>query len=253
MKVSIITVCYNSAKTIERTIKSVLAQTYSDIEYIIVDGASSDNTLSIVENYRNEFGDRLVVISEKDDGLYFAMNKGIKLSRGELIGIINSDDYYEPDAVSKMVDKYSSLDKKMVVLHGKTYAYKEGELKFVACLVPEKLEERMSSHPSCFVAKEVYNRFGAFNTKYSCVADHDLMLRLYRSKQVDFVFLNDHIANAELGGISASNKAYIDMLHFQYDYKKIGYLKMNIEIFKSKLACEMINRGFKPLKLRRKK
>ena len=112
--VSIITPCYNSEKTIEKTIKSVLGQTYKNIEYIIVDGGSSDSTIDIVKKYEMLFEGRMKVISEKDDGIYDAMNKGILNATGKLIGIVNSDDYYEADAVETVVknmeeDEYQVL------------------------------------------------------------------------------------------------------------------------------------------------
>lgn len=107
-KVSIITACYNSEKTIERTLKSVLAQTYSNYEYIIIDGMSTDDTLKIIDAYRNAFGSKLKVVSERDSGIYNAMNKGIKMASGELVGIINSDDWYEPDALQTIVYSFNA-------------------------------------------------------------------------------------------------------------------------------------------------
>ena len=104
--VSIITVCWNSEKYIRDTIESVLNQTYKNIQYIIIDGKSTDKTLSIIDEYKERFGDRLTLVSEKDSGIYNAMNKGLALVKGELVGIINSDDYYELDAVEKMVEQY---------------------------------------------------------------------------------------------------------------------------------------------------
>ena len=104
MEVSIITVCYNSEKTIERTIKSVLNQTYQDYEYIIVDGASTDKTLDIIKRYEPEFEGKMRWISEQDNGIYYAMNKGIGMAKGKLIGMINSDDYYEINALADMVE-----------------------------------------------------------------------------------------------------------------------------------------------------
>ena len=98
VKVSVITVCYNSARTIEATIQSILMQTYSNIEYIIIDGASRDNTLDIIKKYEKEFNGRLTVVSEPDNGIYDAMNKGIRMATGEVIGLLNSDDTYEFDA-----------------------------------------------------------------------------------------------------------------------------------------------------------
>ena len=110
MKVSIITACFNSEKTIKTTIESVLHQTYSNIEYIIIDGKSSDSTIEIVKEYMPLFRGRLRYISEKDNGIYDAMNKGIRLSKGDVIGIINSDDFYELDAVENII-KYMNSEK----------------------------------------------------------------------------------------------------------------------------------------------
>ncbi len=121
MLFSIITVCYNSEKTIERTIKSVLNQTESNYEYIIVDGGSTDKTLDIVKNYEDAFNGRLKYISEKDNGIYDAMNKGIGMAKGELIGLINSDDYYELDALENIKKEYEKLEdekKKHLVMYG---------------------------------------------------------------------------------------------------------------------------------------
>ena len=108
--VSIITVCYNSEKTIYQTMDSVLKQTYSNIEYIIIDGASTDGTLAIIKEFGQRFGARMRYVSEPDHGIYDAMNKGISMAGGDIIGIINSDDYYEPDAVEKVIGAYSRGD-----------------------------------------------------------------------------------------------------------------------------------------------
>lgn len=105
-KFSIITVCFNSEETIERTIISVLSQSYQNFEYIIVDGASTDGTLGIVEKYVEKYPDKIKLISEKDDGIYDAMNKGIRVASGDLIGIVNSDDYYETDALENISETY---------------------------------------------------------------------------------------------------------------------------------------------------
>ena len=125
VKVSIITVSYNSEKTIRRTIESVLNQTYRNIEYIIIDGASSDSTVDIIKEYESKFLGRLKWISETDSGIYDAMNKGICKASGELIGIINSDDYYEKEAVEHMVNALGSEEYQ--VLYGMMRTLKNGE------------------------------------------------------------------------------------------------------------------------------
>ena len=118
IKVSVITVCFNSEKTIERTIKSVIGQTYSNIEYIIVDGASTDSTVDIVNEYIEQ-GYSIIFSSEKDNGIYDAMNKGILKSSGEIISIINSDDWLEEDAIEQVVNEYYRIGKpKKAVIYG---------------------------------------------------------------------------------------------------------------------------------------
>ena len=252
IKVSIITVCFNSEITIERTIKSVFDQTYKNIEYIIIDGASTDKTLEIIDRYRDQFKDRLKVVSEKDDGIYFAMNKGIALSAGTLIGIINSDDWYEVNAVQKMVNAYESNHKNpLTVYYGNTGMIRDNQLLSLSKSDHNRLEDDMISHPSCFVTKEAYDELGTYNTDYPSVADYDLMLRYKRSGRVDFIHVNEHIANFTLGGMSSTGKAYIDLLRLKMNYEKIGRVKGSIEIGKAKLAITMKKFGMKPIQLRK--
>ena len=252
IKVSIITVCFNSEKTIERTIQSVLDQTYKNIEYIIIDGASTDKTLEIIDKYRDQFKDRLKVISEKDDGIYFAMNKGIALSTGTLIGIINSDDWYEKDAVRNMVNAYVEDHRNsLTVYYGNTGVIRDDQLLSISKSDHNRLEDDMISHPSCFITKEAYRKLGVYNTDYPSVADYDLMLRYKRSRKVDFVHVDEHIANFTLGGMSSTGKAYIDLLRLKMNYKKISRIKGSIEIGKAKLAITTEKYGMKPIQLRK--
>ncbi len=252
IKVSIITVCFNSEKTIERTIKSVFDQTYKNIEYIIIDGASTDKTLEIIDRYRDKFKERLKVVSEKDDGIYFAMNKGIALCTGILIGIINSDDWYEADAVQKMVDAYEvDHDNPMTIYYGNTGMIKGEELLLISESDHNRLEDDMISHPSCFVTREAYYKLGTYNTAYSSVADYDLMLRFIRSGKVDFVHVNEHIANFTLGGMSSTGRAYIDLLKLKMNYRKISQIKGCLEIVKARVAMFMEGHGMKQIKIKK--
>lgn len=253
IKVSIITVCFNSENTIERTIKNVLDQTYKNIEYIIIDGASTDRTLKIIDSYKDQFEGRLKVVSEKDDGIYFAMNKGIALSAGILIGIINSDDWYEADAVQKIVNVYEeNHSNPMTVYYGNTGVIQGNELISISKPDHEKIEDDMISHPSCFVTKDAYEEMGTYDTYYPSVADYDLMLRYKRSGKVDFVHVDEHIANFTLGGMSSTGMAYIDLLRLKMNYKKISRINGNVEIAKAKLAMYMEGHGMKPIQFRKK-
>lgn len=183
--VSIITVCYNSEKTIAQTIESVLQQTYPNIEYIIIDGKSTDRTMEIVEKYRQQFDHRLKVISEPDQGIYDAMNKGIRMAEGDLIGIINSDDFYEPEAVEEMLHLYKK--DMCAVLYGAVRNLVDEKEESISIFSHEFLEERTISHPACFITKSAYEKFGMYDTKYCSVADYDLMLRYKQSEGVSFI------------------------------------------------------------------
>lgn len=196
--VSIITVVYNGAKTIERTIQSVLGQSYKNIEYIIIDGLSSDGTQEIVEKYIDSIA---YFVSEKDNGLYNAMNKGIQHATGDIIGIINSDDWYTDDAVEKVVDCFSNNEVELV--YGKDiYVYPDGREELNQVLPLETIWYQMSlPHPTVFVKKSIYEKFGVFNEEYKIGADYDLMLRLY-NKQVKFGFIDDVLAYFRTGGLS---------------------------------------------------
>lgn len=212
LKISIITVSFNSAKTIEQTIQSVLSQRYSNVEYIIIDGASQDETLSIIEKYRNKIS---VVISEKDNGIYNAMNKGIKLATGDIIGILNSDDFYvdenvlndvatlfeksKADAVYADLQYVDAIDTRKIKRHWKSGKYKPGDFLF----------GWMPPHPTFFVKKEIYEKYGVFNETLNSAADYELMLRFIHKHQITIDYLQRVIVKMRSGGqsnITAKNR-----------------------------------------------
>lgn len=227
--VTIITVCYNSEKTIEQTIQSVLNQSYSNLEYIIVDGGSTDRTIEIIKRYEMVFEGRLHWISEKDQGIYDAMNKGIKMASGEIIGIINSDDFYELDAVEQVMQ--CSKECPYQILYGFTRAIRNGIEDTIFILSPQFLKERMISHPSCFISRKVYERFGAYDVRYKSVADYDFMLRVKDENDVVFIPVYKLITNFRTGGMSSTREAYLDLVELQKNYQMISkwkYIKIRI-------------------------
>lgn len=240
IKVSIITVCYNSEKTIRKTIESVLKQTYSNIEYIVVDGKSTDSTLKIVKEYIPLFSKankQIKVVSEKDSGIYDAMNKGIRLSSGEIIGIINSDDFYEEDAVDSIIGVWNKNG--MQIVHGLMRTLRKGREHSVILNSADFLYEKMIQHPSCFVTRDVYNEIGLFDTHYKSIADYDFMLRAYNSEKVIFTPVYRIIANFNEGGMSESYVAQLEKVKFLRKNKKISlFISVLMYIFvplKSKL------------------
>lgn len=210
IKVTIITVCYNSELTIKRTIKSVLNQTYKNIEYIIVDGKSQDNTLHIVKKYEPLFGGRMKIISETDSGIYDAMNKGIRRATGKLIGIINSDDFYENDAVEKIVKHYTNEN--YLILYGMVRVIEDEKESAIHFFSHDFLRKRMIAHPACFITKAIYSEIQLYDTKYVSAADFDFMLKLYGNNLVKFRPVYEVIANHRPDGISNTVKGNIDAL-----------------------------------------
>lgn len=233
IKVTIITVCFNSEKTIRRTMESVLCQTYKDIEYIVVDGASTDATMDIVKEYEKQFEGKMQYISEKDNGIYDAMNKGIHKATGRLIGILNSDDYYETTAVESMV--HALTNRKYEILYGFTRTVQAGKEVCISRYSHELLNEQMIAHPSCFVTKSVYDDFGGFDLQYPCVADYDFMLRMFRISDIHFKPVDRLIANFSVGGISNTPTAWLDLLRLRKNYNMITEREYNREIAKDKL------------------
>ena len=202
LKVSVITICYNSASVIAETMESVLAQTYPDIEYIIVDGASSDGTADIARSFEERFastGRTLKVISEPDKGIYDAMNKGIRNATGELIGIINSGDSYEPEAVETAVSTYEEkaydlfyADIKLVRPDG-SYMVKHSKYDTFPT-------SRHWNHPTMFVTGAAYKELGL----YRCEGIHDDFEFLLRARRAGMriSIVNKVLANFKTGGAS---------------------------------------------------
>ena len=233
--VTVITPCYNSEKTIRRTIESVLNQTYENIEYLIIDGASKDKTVEIAKSYEEAFGGRMKIFSEPDEGIYYAMNKGIGLATGELIGIVNSDDYYEQEAVEHIVGE--SSDKPYQILYGFERILNEGQETQIVIHHHTNLPNQMITHPTCFVTKKLYEDKGVFNTNYRYSADYEFMLRMFQDKQVEFKPVYQLISNYALGGASGTGDAYLETmgLHCKYGViskKKYNMLKMKLKLSK---------------------
>lgn len=210
--VSIITPVYNAERTLEHTVTSVLSQSYPNIEYIILDGGSTDGTLEIIKRHDKSIHRW---VSRPDGGMYFAMNEGIARSTGELVGIINGDDWYEPDALRTVVREYVSSDRQ-TVLYGVTRYYDERGLDMILSYDHSKLPSRMINHPTCFIPKTIYDRFGTFDTRYRVAADYDLLLRLFRHG-VAFKHVEQILANFRHGGYSSQNKSAREVLRIQLE------------------------------------
>lgn len=218
MLISIITVVYNNQEGIGKTIESVINQTYNRIEYIIIDGGSTDGTLSVIENYRKHISS---VLSERDGGIYDAMNKGIKIAKGELIGIINSGDFYEPDAVQNIVNTYVSSPS-TDVFHGILRIFSEsGKILSVRGSHSNVLSYEMIQHPTCFVKRSVYDKFGYYSLEYKSSSDYEFMLRIWKNN-VEFYFLEMILANYYTGGMSYQPMAFLETVRIRHRYALIS-------------------------------
>lgn len=209
MTISIITVCYNSERTIARTIESVLAQDKVRLEYLIIDGASKDKTVEIAESYKDRFiqkGISYVVKSEPDKGIYDAMNKGISFATGDIIGILNSDDFYaNPNVLSSVESVFFATSCESVygnllyIKNGRPYRYwKSGK--------PRSFRFGwMPPHPAFFVKKEMYKKYGVFRLDCGTAADYELMLRFLERNHVSTIWINKIFTYMEAGGVSGAN------------------------------------------------
>lgn len=262
---SIITISFNSSKTIERTIKSVLSQTFQDYEYIIVDGGSTDSTLDIVKQYEPLFEGRLKWKSEPDKGIYDAMNKGILRSTGAIIGIVNSDDWLEPDAIKYINEVFENNSARLDCIYTGGIRF-HSDQGWVKDLMPDidKFKEKTKlyimagiRHPATFVPKEVYNKIGIFNANMKILADTDLMVWAYYSG-IEFYPIRKVLSNMADGGASngkinlrVSPKALADkkMMLSRYSLSLFRYLYV-LERWKLMHYIRTISKFFKVYKVR---
>lgn len=207
MKISIITVVWNNEETIKDAINSVLTQTYKDIEYIIIDGASTDRTIEIVKSYADQI---TKFVSEPDQGLYDAMNKGISLATGDIVGILNSDDFYiDENVVQKIVNEFK--EKKVDSVFADLVFVKSHNIDKVvryydsSQFKPSKFAYGwMPAHPTFFVKRSVYEKYGLFKTDYKIAADYEILVRFLAKYRVSYSYLNEVIIKMRMGGVSTS-------------------------------------------------
>lgn len=207
MKISIITVVWDNHETIKDAIDSVLGQTYENIEYIVVDGLSTDGTVEVVRSYGNKIDKFL---SEPDQGLYDAMNKGIALSTGDIVGILNSDDFYIDEfVIEKIVNEFKEKKVNSVFADlifvkpeniNKTVRYYDS-----GHFTPEKFAYGwMPAHPTFFVRKDAYTKYGNFKLDYKIAADYELLTRFLSKYKISYSYIKEPIIKMRIGGVSTS-------------------------------------------------
>jgi glycosyltransferase involved in cell wall biosynthesis len=235
--ISVVTVCYNSKDTIERTFKSILNQTYSTIEYIVVDGMSTDGTLEIIKEYEQHFKKQNIIfkwISEKDNGIYDAMNKGVKMTTGELVGIINSDDYFERFALEIISTEFLK-DRSFDVYHGLLNFYNSGKLLMIRGGDSSILSQQMIEHPTCFLKKTTYEKYGYFNCKYKYAADYELLCRIKKNGG-KYKLIDKVIANFYFGGAGDCADSVVETLKIRHEYEFINKKTYILNLIKLRIS-----------------
>lgn len=244
MKISIITVTYNSERFINHCLNSVSFQTYKNYEHIIIDGASNDNTLSILNNHNSK---KKIIISKPDKGMYYAMNSGIKKSKGDIVAILNSDDFYSHQNVLynvvKHFKKYKFIDGCYSDL---IYADRENVTKIVRKWKSSKFTKGSHAkgwsipHTTLFLRREVYNKFGFFDTNFKFASDIDLMVRFFEIHNIKAKYVSDTFITMRFGGASTSNFRRIILQNIEilksFKKNKINYKFMNF------ILCKFLSR-----------
>ena len=210
MTISIITATYNSAATVRDTIESVLRQTHKDIEYIIKDGVSNDNTLTICREYEPRFGGRMKIISSPDTGIYDAMNQGIEAATGEVVGILNSDDFYTSNDVLETINTVMEQEDCDAVYGDIHYVKNENLERCVRYYSSRSFtRERMMrgyipAHPSFYCRRIVYQKYGLFDTSFRLAADFEQLLRLIYIEIIPIKYVEKDFVTMRMGGASTS-------------------------------------------------
>lgn len=237
MKVSIITIVYNNQATITDCIQSVMAQTYHKIEHIVIDGGSTDGTQRKIEQFRHKLA---YYVSEKDKGLYDALNKGIQKATGDIIGVLHSDDlFYEPDTIQRIVSTYKQSEADIVYAHG-LYVERNNPDKVKRIYPSKPFRMRylqfgwVPLHTTIYVRRELFLKYGLYDTRYQIAGDYEMTLRWLTNKTIKSTYLNHFVVKMRLGGKSTTarlqKKKSTEDLHIIHKYKLQGAYTLGFKI-----------------------
>ncbi len=236
MKISIITVVWNNINTINDTINSVLSQNYKNIEYIVIDGGSTDGTLSLLNSKRDQLS---ILVSESDEGIYHAMNKGIELAKGDVIGFLNSDDFYfNNEVISKVAREFNNDPFLEAHYADLLYVDQINTSKVIRYFKSSKFQQGLflkgwcPPHPTFFVHKSIYKKFGNFNLNYNLASDVDIMMRFLEKYKIKSLYTPEIWVKMRMGGVSNKNlkNIWLQNMEILNSFSKNG-LKVNPIVF----------------------
>ncbi len=222
IKISLITVCFNAENTIARCIESVINQNFKNIEYIIIDGKSTDNTAKIIKKHENNIS---IFVSEPDGGIYDAMNKGIKLATGQVIGMLNADDFFADNFVLNDIANAFANEKTDIVYGDLDFIDNQGKTirKWRSCVYKNNMFNKgwMPPHPTFYCRKNLFEKLGFYSLHYGTAADYELMLRFIHANKITPFYIQKVMIKMNIGG--ASNKSYINRVKgLLFDFKAMS-------------------------------
>ena len=243
MKVSVITVCYNRKATIEQSIKSVLDQDYPDIEYIVVDGNSSDGTQNIIKSYSDKI---TKYISEPDKGMYDAINKGLAMATGDIVGLMHSDDvFYDHEVISKIVAVFKNNPDTEGVYGDGIYVTNDEDQKLVRNRIGGEYDfKRLKSgwlplHPTVYIKKSIIEKYGNYNLNFKIASDTEFLLRYLFKNKINMTYLNSYVVKMRMGGLSTDYKRAFKVLKEDYMIYKFHQLSGVRVVFQKKILALM--------------
>jgi glycosyltransferase involved in cell wall biosynthesis len=241
MQITVITVCYNRKATIEKAIKSVLEQNYHNIEYIIIDGNSTDGTKEIIESYRDKISQ---YISEPDNGMYDAINKGLQLASGDVIGLMHSDDeFYDKNAISKIVARFNFDPSTEGVYGDGVYVSNDAEERLIRNRIGGTFSLQkvklgwLPLHPTVYLKKSIIDKYGLYNLDFKIASDTEFLLRYLYKYKIKMTYINAYLVKMRMGGMSTNAKRAFEVLHEDYKiYKYHGLTAFLVVFLKKSIA-----------------
>jgi glycosyltransferase involved in cell wall biosynthesis len=241
MKVSIITICYNRKATIEQSIQSVLGQDYPNIEYIIIDGNSTDGTKEIIESYSGKISK---YISESDRGMYDAINKGLHLATGNVVGLMHSDDvFYDSSVVSKIAAKFEKESQTEGIYGNGIYVTNDAEEKLVRNRIGGAYNFNnlksgwLPLHPTVYLKKSLIEKYGVYDLNFKIASDTEFLLRYLYKYKIKLSYLDEYIVTMRMGGLSTSYKRAFEVLKEDYSIYKFHNVNPISAVFQKKMQA----------------